>query len=341
MKTNVIQITRKELDPQNFNFLEKLQKDDEINAFLTWGRNRWKTELNQNISKVLDEKQSIITEKMGEMMEGEGKDYKNKIKELKDLIKAEVRDRILDNKEEIIKIKEKVKLGEKTTLKGNKFERRAWGILGKEFPHWDFQATDSKIGDCVITPRIRNSVGDYEKTEYKILMENKDQESEKVGSSELTKLKEDMNKRDIELGVIITKSKGQLIDKYQPLKLERKVIITYWENRRLALRVLEILLKTLKITDKKEKRELNYQKISSVAQDIVKKYEDKKEEIERHLKNNIEYAKKLETKISKELRSYEREVIGKVKSKILTQINQDKNKLKGVEDGKNRKQKTN
>lgn len=304
------------LSRDNLKFLRELIEDRELDSFLSWGRKRWNVEPeNVEIYRIVNEVMETKHKELGDEIEGileeRGKNEKERIKEIRRIIEDEI-------KEKMTEIKENVMLREKSSQKGVDFEENSIEILEDEFKHWEFIKTDSRVGDCIIQPRVDKGRGDYEETKYRILLETKNTDA---GSPQVRKLRENMEERNIRFGVLMTKERKQLRQKYRPYKMKDwKVFIGSWEDRKLALRVVEGAIKGLELADMEEGKEVNHQKISKAIEEILKSGKEFSSVLENKLQNNIQNAKTLKTQIQNALEDHRRKVREEAKSKVLSEL---------------------
>lgn len=213
-------------------------------------------------------------------------------------------------------ILERLELGSKVPAKGFKFEERAVEQLELDWPIWEFEhVQDSKLGDCIVKPKVKNGNGEYEPTKYQILL--KFTTEKRVGTKKIRQLFRSMKRRNIAFGAIITEKAEQITKRYYPCRFnEGKIALVPFELRNVALSTFEAMITVLH-ENGKESEEIDWEKVRTVVNQIVQEEVSLIKDIVNMGNNLISYSKKLKTKLTNRLSDHTRKATDRLKQEIL------------------------
>lgn len=334
------------LSKRNSNFLGELIETKEIEPFLNWAELKWRAEPDRTVTQAVHREMEIAMETLEERFRENLKSRDEKHKEwlqnfmekldLKDDAKKQMIDQMKkqwethieecrgshsEAKEKLATIIERLELTSKIPAKGFKFEDRAIEQLESDWSIWDFNPTeDSKLGDCIAKPKVKNGNGEYEPTKYEILLEFTTEK--RVGTPKIRQLARSMKRRNIAFGAIITKKTEQIAKKYYPYRIvEGKMAVVPFELRNVALSTFEAII-TLLHQNGGKPEEIDWKKVKVVLNEIVQEEKALITDILQIGDNLISYSKRLKTKLDHRLDDHTRKVTDRLRQDILEVSNQ-------------------
>jgi len=334
-------IPKNMLSKRSTNFLVDLFETRELEPFLTWGELKWRAEPDRTVAQAVHRELEIamkaleanfqdkltsrdeshekwlqgFLEKL-DLKEEAKKQMVNQMKEQWKVHVEECRSSHHESDNKLAVILEKLELTRKIPAKGFKFEERAVEQLEADWPIWQFESVhDSKLGDCIVKPRVKNGNGEYEPTQYPILLEFTTEK--RVGTQKIRQLTRSMKRRNITFGAIITEKAEQITKKYYPCRFEEgKIAVVPFELRNIALSTFEAMITLLHENGKKPEK-VNWEKVKIVANEILREEESLIKDIIGIGNNLISYSKTLKTKLVNRLTDHTRKAAEKLRKEIL------------------------
>jgi len=198
------------------------------------------------------------------------------------------------------------------------FEDRAVEQLEADWPTWEFEPTqDSKLGDCIAKPKVKNGNGEYEPTKHQILLEFTTEK--RVGTQKIRQLVRSMKRRNITFGAVITEKAEQITKKYYPCRFEEaKIAIVPFELRNFALSTFQTMIAILH-KNGKELGEIDWQEVAAAVDEIVHQEESLTADITNIGDNLISYSKRIRTKLANRLEKHTRKATDRLRQ-ILRRI---------------------
>lgn len=323
-------IPKTTLSSRNISFLRDLFEAGEMEPFLNWAELKWRAEPDGAVTQVVHRELEIamraFDESLQERIESRDEEHQKWLQnfmeklDLKEATKTQLieklkeqwKDHVLecqgshhatDNK--LTAILERLELVSKVPAKGFKFEDRAIEQLEADWPTWEFEPTqDSKLGDCIAKPKVKNGNGEYEPTKHQILLEFTTEK--RVGTQKIRQLVRSMKRRNITFGTIITEKAEQITKKYYPCRFEEgKIAIVPFELRNVALSTFETVI-TILHQNGKDPEEVDWEKVATVIDEIVQEEENLVKDIVNIGNNLISYSKGLKTKLTNRLENHTR-----------------------------------
>jgi len=331
------------LSKRNINFLSDLLETQEMESFLNWAELKWRAEPDRTVTQAVHRELEIamkaleasVQEKIKFRDEEHQKWLQNFLEKLD--LKEDAKKRLIDQMKEqwkthveecrgshyetdnkLVAILERLELGSKVPAKGFKFEERAVEQLESDWSIWEFERVqDSKLGDCIVKPKVKNGNGEYEPTKYQILLEFTTEE--RVGTQKIQQLIRSMKRRDIAFGAVITEKAEQITKKYYPCRFEEgKIAIVPFELRNFALSTFEAMI-TMLHENGRAPEEIDWEKVRTVVNEIVLEEESLMADILQIGDNLISYSRTLKTKIANRLSDHTRKATDRLREEILTQ----------------------
>ena len=329
------------LGRHGINFLDELVETGEIEPFLNWAELRWRSEPDRTVTQVVHrELETAIKEiKASFQEEVESRDREHQTwlqnflekldlkeeakKQLMNQIEQEWKNHVdecknshaeSDNK--LIAILERLELRSKIPAKGFKFEEKAVEQLEADWPTWEFEhVQDSKLGDCIAKPKVKNGKGEYEPTKHQILVEFTTEK--RVGTQKIRQLTRSMKRRSIDFGVVITEKAEQITKKYYPCRFEEgKIAVVPFELRNVALSTFEAMI-TMLHENGQNSEEVDWEKVKTIVNDIVQEEESLLRDIIQIGNNLISYSRTLNTKLHNRLSDHTQKATERLTQEIL------------------------
>jgi len=334
------------LSNRSIDFLRDLFETQEIEAFLSWAELKWLSEPDRTVTQAVHRELEIIREAIGrdfqEVLEARDEKHQEWLQgfiekaDLKEEAKQnlisefkkqwndhveESRNSHSDSSKQLTKVLEKLELSKNIPARGFKFEDMAIEELEKEFPYWEFEQTqDSRIGDCTAKPKVMNSNGEYEPTNFSILLEFTTEQH--VGTKKIRQLTSNMKRRNATFGVIITEKAEQITAKYYPYRVEEgRIAVVPFELHKVALSTFEAIITALH-ANRRKAEEVNWEKVKSVINEVVEEETGLVRDIIAIGNNLITYSKTLSTKLTNRLSEHTRKATDRLRNEILEGGNQ-------------------
>ena len=334
-------ISKTLLSSRSISFLCDLFETREMEPFLNWAELKWRTEPDRTVAQAVHRELEIATktieanfqEKLKSRDEEHQKWLQNFMEKLD--LKEEAKTQLIEKMKEqwknhvlecqgshhetdnkLIAILERLELVRKVPAKGFKFEDRAVEQLEADWPIWEFEHTqDSKLGDCIAKPKVKNGNGEYEPTKHQILLEFTTEK--RVGTQKIRQLVRSMKRRNITFGAIIAEKAEQITKKYYPCRFEEgKIAVVPFELRNVALSTFETMI-TMLHKNGKGPEEIDWEKVKTMANEIVEEEENLMKDVLNIGNNLISYSKTIKTKLANRLSDHTRKATDRLKQEIL------------------------
>ena len=329
------------LSKRGVNFLSDLFETREMEPFLNWAELRWRSEPDRTVTQVvhreLETAMKALETSFQEKIESRDEEHQKWLQSFLEKLdlKEDAKKQLIDQMKEqwkthveecrgshseaekkLATILERLALGSKVPAKGFKFEERAVEQLESDWPIWEFeQVQDSKLGDCIAKPKVKNGNGEYEPTKYQILLEFTTEK--RVGTQKIRQLIRSMKRRNIAFGAVITEKAEQITKKYYPCRFEEgRIAIVPFELRNFALSTFETMI-TMLHENGKEPEEIDWEKVRTVVNEIVREEESLIKDLVNIGNNLISYSKTLKTKLTNRLAEHTRKAADRLKEEIL------------------------
>ena len=339
-------ISKDLLSNRSVNFINDLVGTQEIEPFLSWAELRWRSEPDKTVSQLvhreLEMTRETIKKDLAEVLEKRDKEHQEWLEHFieKADLKEDTRQKLIDefrkqwkshadectgshveSGKQLTKIIEKLELSKKIPARGFEFEDAAIEELERGFPYWEFEQTpDSRIGDCIAKPKVMNGNGEYEPTNFSILIEFTAEQ--RVGTKKMRQLTTNMKRRNAAFGVIITEKPEQISAKYYPYRIEEgKIAIVPFELYKVALSTFEAMITVLH-RNRQKAEEVDWEKVQEVVNEVVQEEASLISDIVTVGNNLITYSKSLSTKLSNRLAEHTRKATDRLRNEILGAGNQ-------------------
>lgn len=328
------------ISKRGINFLGELFRTEEMEPFLNWAELKWRAEPDRTVTQAVHRELEIAMRALEanfqqklKSRDGEHQKWLQNFLQKLDL-KEEAKKQLIEQMQEqwrrhieecrgshfeadnkLTAILERLTLERNIPAKGFKFEDEAIEHLEKDFPIWEFeQIPDSKLGDCIAKPKVKNGNGEYEPTKHQILLEFTTEN--RVGTKKIRQLARSMKRRDITFGAIITEQVEQITKKYYPYWIEDRIAIVPFELRNIALNTFEALITMLHENGEKGK-EVDWEKLKSVLNEVLEEEEDLITDILKIENNLITYSNRHKTLLTNRLQEHTKKATDRLREEIL------------------------